>query len=608
MDNAVRPEICWRGCLWCGPRRPYELLVSQGLRLTRLEVFHALSQRLAGESVGGYLGDCLDALLTGTAAKGALAFSLDERLELVADRGLDASLRPLSALLRGASAFAERCLATRKPAKSADLRVDRDGVDDAGEFVALGTPSVLALPILDLRTPIAAFVLLFTTPGELDAETTAFAGAIASLAALRAQRDRRSEDKGSSEQQEDTAHMVSLGLLTATVAHELRGPTGALLLQQEELKRLVEQLDVLDGGADTAIGEAVAELSELSTDIGTAVNRVRETVEQLGTVSRRELAPEHVELSEVVAESLSVVKPHLERRGIVLTTSFDPACYTIARRDNLAQVVLNLTMNAMDACQHATHPEVFVRVLQVGEQVALVVEDNGPGVPNSSIPHIFKPFYTTKERGAGTGLGLKICSDVVSAHGGHIEVHQRAGGGASFRVLLPRGREDSGLLALPLPTPLRTALVPTRRKQVLVVDDDPIFSRTIRRSLKPHEVKTCAAASEAQALLLDPTYAPDLVLCDVFLPGKNGNLLHSRVAMSRPEIARRFVFVTGGALGKEEASYLRASGCTTLFKPVELRSLLELLEDPNPASGAPNTVKTLQQDPPSSSNRSPSFR
>ena len=109
-------------------------------------------------------------------------------------------------------------------------------------------------------------------------------------------------------------------------------------------------------------------------------------------------------------------------------------------------------------------------------------------------------------------------------------------------------------------------------------------------------------------MLLDPAYAPDLVLCDVFLPGANGNLLHSRVAKQRPEIARRFVFVTGGALGKEEASYLRNSGCTTLFKPVELKSLLELLEDPNPASGAPNTVKTLLQEPPSSSNRSPSVR
>ena len=582
--------------------------MSQAVRLIRLEVFHDLSQRLAGELAGGYFGDCLDALRSGTAAKSAIAFSVDGRLELVAERGLDASRRPLPALLRAASAFAERALATRRPAKSVDLRVDRDGVDDAGELVALGTPSVLALPIMDLRTPLGAFVLLFANPNELDLETVTFASSVANLAALRAQRDRHQGDKLSTEQQEETAHMVSLGLLTATVAHELRGPAGALLLQQEELKRLVEQLDVLDGGADSALGETVAELSELSTDIGTAVNRIRDTVEQLSTVSRRELAPEHVQLSEVVEESLTVVKPHLERRGIRLVSSFDPGCYTIARRDTLAQVVLNLTLNAMDACHGSAQPEIAVRVLEAGEHVALVVEDNGPGVRNSAIPHNVKPFYTTKERGAGTWLGLKICADVVSAHGGHIEVHQRTGGGASFRVLLPRARQDSGLLALPVAAPLRATLTPARRKHVLVVDDDPVFSRTIRRSLKPHAVRTCGAASEAQAMLLDPAYAPDLVLCDVFLPGANGNLLHSRIAKHRPEIARRFVFVTGGALGKDEANYLRASGCTTLFKPVELRSLLELLEDPNPASSPPNTVKTLLQEPPSSSNRSPSVR
>jgi len=584
-------------------------MASQALRLTRLDVFHELSHRLAGESVGGYLGDCLDALLRGTAAKSAIAFALDERLELVADRGLDAAERPLSALLRGASAFAQRCLATRKPVKSPDLRVDRDGVDDAAEFLALGTPGVLSLPVMDLRSPVGAFVLMFPSVAEVDAETIAFASSVANLAALRAQRDRRSESKLSAEQQEEAAHMVSLGLLTATVAHELRGPAGALLLQQEELKHLVEQLELLDRDADPALGETVSELTELSTDIGTAVARVRDTVEQLSRVSRRDLAPEHLQLAEVVEESLSVAKPHFERRGVLLSTSFDPGCYTIARRDTLAQVVLNLTLNAIDACQHATQPEVTVRVMEAGEHVALVVEDNGPGVPAASIPHIFKPFYTTKQRGSGSGLGLKICADVVSAHGGHIEVHERLGGGASFRALLPRARQDSGLLALPVASPVRTPPAPTRRKQILVVDDDPVFSRTIRRSLKLHDVRTCSSASEAQALLLDAAYSPDLIVCDVFLPGKNGNLLHSRVARQRPEIARRFVFVTGGALGKDEAAYLRSSGCTTLFKPLELRSLLELLDDPSPASSSsPNTIKTLQQEPPSSSNRSPSVR
>jgi signal transduction histidine kinase/ActR/RegA family two-component response regulator len=562
-----------------------------------------LATRLAGETAGGFLGECLDSLLDACPAKAAVAFASSDRLELVADRRLTGERdRPLAALLRAIAAFAERCLATRRPAKSADLRHDRDGVDDAGELLAMGVSSVLAVPVLAVHAPVGALVLLFSDPAEVDMETVAFATTVGSLAALRAERDRKIHSaRQSSEEQEETARMVSLGLLTATVAHELRGPAGALLLQQEELSRLVDQLEILDGGADSAIGGVVGELSELTADITAAVSRMRDTVEQLSMVSRRETAPEHLNLGELVDASLSITRPHFERRGITLTTSYDPSCYTVGRRDNLTQVVLNLAFNALDACQETPHPDVALRVVDAGEHVALIVEDNGPGVPAASIPHIFKPFYTTKTRGSGTGLGLKICSDVVSAHGGHIEVHERPGGGASFRVLLPRSRDDSGVLALPVQQPVR-ALAPLRKRRILVVDDDPVFSRTMRRALKPHEVLTAAAASEAQVMLQNPAYSPDLVLCDVFLPGANGNVLHARIARTRPELARRFVFVTGGALGKEEAAYLRASGCTTLFKPVELKSLLELLEEQRGDSAPPNTVKTLQQ-PPASSDR-----
>ncbi|HEY6077250.1 MAG TPA: GAF domain-containing protein, partial [Polyangiaceae bacterium] len=167
--------------------------MSPSVRSTRLQLIHDLAERLAGDPVGGFFGDCLDALLRGTSARSAVAFAADERLELVADRGLDSVRRPLSALLRGASAFAERALATRKPAKSADLHTDRDGVDDAGEFLAIGSRCVLALPVLDGRAPLAALVLLFPDPNGVDAETIAFAGSVASLAALRAQRERRVE-------------------------------------------------------------------------------------------------------------------------------------------------------------------------------------------------------------------------------------------------------------------------------------------------------------------------------------------------------------------------------------------------------------------------------
>jgi CheY-like chemotaxis protein len=233
--------------------------------------------------------------------------------------------------------------------------------------------------------------------------------------------------------------------------------------------------------------------------------------------------------------------------------------------------------------------------------VALVVEDNGPGIAPGSIQHIFRPFYTTKQRGQGTGLGLKICSDVVTAHGGHIEVHDRVGGGASFRVVLTGVREDSGLIPLVPARTQKPRVTEARPRQVFLIDDDPVFSRTVRRALKPHVVRTAGAASEAEVQLLDAQYNPDLILCDVFLPGRNGDTLHSRIAAQRPELAHRFVFVTGGALGRAEAEYLKNCDCATLLKPVELKTIIELLEDDDPES-APNSVRTLN---PGSSPASP---
>lgn len=565
------------------------------LRLQRLDALHSLSARLMGESTGGLLGDALDRLIDALRARAAAAFNLDPTLVSVAELGLgDRGGPELVVLRRALSTIAQRALSTRRSVLLRDLGQDREGIDDAGEILALGARTAFALPILQGSMARGVFVLLFDDARRIDEEALSFATTVSNMVAIALERDQtRDTPLPSNDELAEASRMASLGLLTASVAHELRGPAGAMILQQEELGRLVEQVSELTDSNDPDLSAVIGELSEVSTDIQTAVARIRDTVEQLSLVSRREISPECVDLVTVVKESLAIALPHLERRGITVTQHLDGPIYTVGRRDSLGQVVLNLVFNAADACEHSTRPEVWVRLMARGEQLALVVEDNGPGVPAGAIQHIFRPFYTTKQRGQGTGLGLKICSDVVASHGGHIEVHDRSGGGASFRVLLTRVQDDSGLIPL---VPVRAAkhrMLQPRARQVFLVDDDPVFSRSMRRAMKPHEVRTAAAASEAEVALFDPSYSPDLIVCDVFLPGRNGDTLHARIASRRPELASRFVFVTGGALGKNEAEYLRNSGCPTLFKPVELKTLKELLEDDAPESAPSASVRTL---------------
>jgi signal transduction histidine kinase/ActR/RegA family two-component response regulator len=473
-----------------------------------------------------------------------------------------------------------------------DVRREVQTLAEAAEIAAVGVRAVLAEPIMHRRVVLATLVLMFDDAAMLDEETKGYVATICALAAVALERDRQLEDA-----RVDRSRLVAgganagVGLVTATVAHELKSPAGALALQHDELRRVVDQLGLLAGSSDTALGHAVAELFELTSDMGVAVARVAETVEKLTTVGKRERPAVRLDLGMVAREAAIVARPHLEKQGVTLQERHDERCFTLGRSDALGQVVLNLVFNAADACAGSSRPAVRVRTAVDGPHVLLIVDDNGPGVPPEAVEHIFSPFFTTQNRGTNAGLGLKICSDVVAEHGGHIEVHEREGGGAAFHVLLPRVDAEG----LPSLSELPPPSMAHGRRQILVIDDDPVTSRTLRRGLKPHEVRTAASASEAEILLLDPTYEPDLVVCDVFLPGANGHVLHQRIGEARPAVAARFVFVTGGGLGHAEADYIKLSGCPTLLKPIDLKALVGFLAPHTDDSTPPTPVRTLSE-------------
>jgi signal transduction histidine kinase/ActR/RegA family two-component response regulator len=543
------------------------------------------------------LGDCLDVLLDASPARCALAFGSDGTLDPAAERRV--SLRPgidLTKLRRAARAIAAKAATARRVVVVSDVRRELDSVPEAAEIAALGVKGVLAHPVIHRRSVLATLVLMFDDPAMLDDETQQFVATVAAVSAVALERDRRLEEAETHRSRLVTgAGNSGVGLVTATVAHELKSPVGALVLQHDELVRLAGQLEALGGPSDTALGGAAAELSELTQDMGIAIDRVKETVENLTSMSRREAPARRVDVAEVVREALVVARPHLEGQGIVLQGRYDTDCYTLGRKDPLCQVVLNLTFNAADACAGVSRPQVWVRVAADGPHVLLIVEDNGPGVPPDAVENIFLPFYTTKKTTHAPGLGLKICSDVVAAHGGHIEVHERKGGGAAFHVVLPRVNEQGEARVSEPPRAAYRGGTGSHRT-ILVIEDDPILSRALRRGLRPHDVTTAATASEAEILLLDPNYAPDLVVCDVYLPGANGNVLHERVRRERPEIANRFVFITGGVLRQIEAEYIKNSNRPTLQKPVEIPSLLALVEATDDSdSTPPASVRTLSE-------------
>ncbi len=540
----------------------------------KLTALMHLAKRVAEDTAAAQFGDALRLVVEAAEACAGLLLAQNNGLTVAAHHGFvevtDAELLSLFGPL------SEELLTPGQPQLMPASQLPGSG---HALLQRLGAAAVFAVPLVHGTSPLGALVLVAANPDAFDQPGQDFAIAAGHTLSLAIFRDRGVEsERIRREELEEANRMASLGLLTASVAHELRGPVGALVLQLEEQQRLL--FEAQDPPRETSVPpvQLVSELSELTADIGTALGRVRGTIDQLSRMSHRDSEPEHLDLSDVVAESLAVARPYLKRRGIDLQEELTSARVE-GRRDNLGQVLLNLVFNAADACEGAEgEHKIMVSVAPDRDQVVLQVDDTGPGIPSNTIETIFTPFYTTKKRGKGTGLGLKICSDVVTAHGGHIEVVNRAQGGASFRVMLPSVAPASPERSGQRVTPARSS------RRLMVIDDDPVFARAVRRGLREYDVQTAPTASDAEMTLSATDYRPDLVLCDVFLPGLNGNILHQRIRERDPALAARFVFVTGGALSKEEADYLRSSGCPTLFKPLNLDDIRDMLEIEGPKS------------------------
>lgn len=549
-------------------------------RLKRLNLLSGLAVRLASESAGGLLSDTLSVLLTGLGSPAGVAFEVDDdRPRFASERGFRASHGARGVLTH----IAEHVLASRRAAALHDVRSPLAKLENSGEITAQGFQAVIAVPVMHRRERLAVLVALFPHGVAIDEEGVDFARGVANVLGLAMARD------SASSRAARPSSGSSGALVSAQIAHELRGPVGALSLQLEEQTRLVSELATLTGSADTVLGAGLAELDDLTRDIHAVMNRLRQVVGQLGAGSaRRENPLELLDLSELVRDVLAERRPHLERAGVVCDTSLSEACEVVGRRHDLREAALALLTNAAERCAGGGG-KLQVTISNTPSGVAFSVGDNG------------SRLSLEEQRSLASGehrawlQKLRVVHDVVRELAGHLEVRASPGYPVILTLLLPSASTDSGVFQVPDSSPVRVV----RRAEVLVVDDDDVFTRTMRRALKPHSIRTASSASEAEIALLDPSFMPDMVLCDIFLPGSNGDELHARLAERRPDVAARFVFITGGALTSSQAGYLRSSGCPTLHKPLDINQLRDLLIERCPMDAA--SVRTLSpQDAPRS--------
>jgi CheY-like chemotaxis protein len=205
------------------------------------------------------------------------------------------------------------------------------------------------------------------------------------------------------------------------------------------------------------------------------------------------------------------------------------------------------------------------------DHVVIEVADDGPGIAAADLPRVFEPFFTTKPEGIGTGLGLAICRTIVDSLGGDISVHCPPTGGTSVRVRLRAASADEErTTSPPLPPPSPASV---RRGRLLLVDDEVRLANLLVALIGDrHDVTVATNADEALARLRAGE-GFDVLLCDLMMPGMTGMDLHEIVCRERPDMAPRFVFLTGGAFTERAAAFVAREDITTILKPFDLAQL-----------------------------------
>lgn len=450
---------------------------------------------------------------------------------------------------------------------------------DAAEFEpwreaaqARGYGSMVALPMRSEGRTFGALAIYAPDARSLDSEELALLNDLVSDVAFGASALRaRAERSRMTAQLMQADRLVAMGTLAAGVGHEINNPLSYVLTGVEALADLVAQGEVGPSQAAEARG--------VLREVRQGLDRIRQAVRDLKLFSRGdEEARRPVELRGVLEGTLHMASNDIRHRAR-LVRQYGPAPRVLASEARLGQIFLNLVVNASQAIRDGAADENLIRVSTRTDArgwAVTEIEDTGAGISCEDQARIFEPFFTTKPLGEGTGLGLAICRNLVEAMGGEIAVESAPGRGSVFRVSLPPAPATA---VEPVPRAASGITAGARRGRLLVVDDDPLVARSIRRVLeRDHEVVMETSSREALGRF-QAGERFDLVLCDVMMPQMSGPEFHAALGRLVPEQAKRVVFVTGGAFTATTLSYLEEVGARTVEKPFEAENLRALARD-----------------------------
>ena len=294
-------------------------------------------------------------------------------------------------------------------------------------------------------------------------------------------------------------------------------------------------------------------------DIHQLASRSAEMTRKLLAFARKQVTtPKVFELNGAVSECLRMhrnligesIRIDWHPYARPLQVQFDPV--------QLDQILSNLLVNARDAIDGNGEIQIECESVRLemadcvngrsgfspGEYAKISVSDTGGGIDEKILPHIYEPFFTTKEIGKGTGLGLSTVYGIVMQNNGHIECHTEPGKGATFSIYLPLHHEDGEANGEVIPTesvPIATA--PPEKETIMVVDDEPFILKMIEDILESRGFTVLTASDAGECLKITECCAKpvDLVVADLLLPDMNCMEMSRRLRLSNPSLKLLFM-------------------------------------------------------------------
>jgi PAS domain S-box-containing protein len=366
--------------------------------------------------------------------------------------------------------------------------------------------------------------------------------------------------------------MEAIGQLTGGMAHDFNNL----------LSVIIGNLDILREARSED-----SEVADLSGEALDAAVRGADLTRRLLAFARRQpLQPQRIDLNSLAANVVRLLS-RLIGENIEISLDLAPdLCGALADPAQLEAALTNLATNARDAMPRggklmiatgnrfldaeyaAANPDVVA-----GDYALIEITDTGTGMPPEVLSHIFEPFYTTKDREQGTGLGLSMVFGFLKQSGGHITVYSEVGVGTTFRLYLPCAAElgeGGGTVA-------NAAIAMGRDEKVLVVEDNAPLRRIVCRQLRALNYRVIEAGNAKDGLALLEGEAVDLLMTDVIMPGGMDGFGLARIATARwPGLK---VLLTSGFPGAKLAEISPSMSFRLLIKPYRKEDLALMMRE-----------------------------